>query len=79
MIPALLGGAAVVGTAKALINKASKDREARDNAQTAKEQGEKAGAGRGKQGGPTAEENSQRLKNGGLVRRQVAKSHGKAC
>lgn len=79
MIPAFLGGAAVVGTAKALINKASKDREARDNAQTAKEQGEKAGGGRGKQGGPTAEENSQRLKNGGLVRRQVTKQHGKAC
>lgn len=79
MIPAFLGGAAVVGTAKALINKASKDREARDNAQTAKEQGEKAGAGRGKQGGPTAEENSQKLKNGGVVKRATAKSHGKCC
>jgi hypothetical protein len=79
MIPALLGGAAVVGTAKALINKASKDREARDNAQTAKEQGEKAGAGRGKQGGPTAEENSQKLKNGGVVKRATATMRGKAC
>lgn len=37
-----------------------------------------SGAGRGKQGGPTADE-VKNYASGGVVRRQVAKSHGKAC
>lgn len=67
MIPAITGGALAVGLAKVLIDKALSDRTTRDRAQTSKEQKEKAGAGRGKQGESNDTDEKPKLAKGGYV------------